>query len=638
MAASSQHPGPTQGGSPFKKFHENNDNMHMEGYNVLMQLANNLLAQPGNPKFSRIKIKDSLIHAMNSSTMGLLDCLLELGYKEEKKNSSKYLVFDTSQSNPTKKIQQFKNKLQELREKRMKGEPFTDGAEVAQAVCDTTIPLPMNLLQNQTPNPTLFSRLKTSFEHVAIYETPDLQKKARDCIPVKRLTMQASKKFLEAKKKGSRYLLPDFILLELLTWFKHDFFQWVDAPACEWCGGKTRGVGGVTPLPVELAWWGNRVENYQCELCGSHTRFPRYNHPGKLLETRRGRCGEWANCFALCSRAMGLETRYILDFTDHVWIEYYSVSQKRWVHADPCENTCDTPLVYEVGWGKKLTYIFAFSYDDIQDVIWRYSVSREETLARRTECGEGWLAAAIGNLRKQRQASLTPEKRAVLTKRALTEMVEFFTPKVAGEEETMGRQSGSLAWRSQRGEVGESNGMCNSMIKLTDREKQNKIFHLQYCCASDKYQRLSDGGSEVTGWGSLIYQADSIHRKEEPDWKMAYLARKENSDTASVVWKINFSSNSTSLSVDRISLYVNHACFENGSVKWMAFFGFECCELIPGKLINFKNANESDAKGITILAFLSGGTGSNAWQHTQLFRQGLNEKHIFPFSIKIHFR
>ncbi|CAI9298302.1 unnamed protein product [Lactuca saligna] len=44
-----------------------------------------------------------------------------------------------------------------------------------------------------------------------------------------------------------------------------------------------------------------------------------------LLETKKSRCGEWANCFSLYCRSFGYETRLILDFTSHMWTECYSM-------------------------------------------------------------------------------------------------------------------------------------------------------------------------------------------------------------------------------------------------------------------------------------------------------------------------
>ena len=57
---------------------------------------------------------------------------------------------------------------------------------------------------------------------------------------------------------------------------------------------------------------------------------------------------------------------YVLFVSDHVWTEIYSVSQHRWLHCDSCENVCDKPLLYEVGWGKKLAYVLGFSKDQVR--------------------------------------------------------------------------------------------------------------------------------------------------------------------------------------------------------------------------------------------------------------------------------
>ena len=33
---------------------------------------------------------------------------------------------------------------------------------------------------------------------------------------------------------------------------------------------------------------------------------------------------------------------------DHVFTEYYSECEERWIHMDACENEYDKPLLYEV--------------------------------------------------------------------------------------------------------------------------------------------------------------------------------------------------------------------------------------------------------------------------------------------------
>lgn len=56
-------------------------------------------------------------------------------------------------------------------------------------------------------------------------------------------------------------------------------------------------VGGVAPTPQERLDGAGYVESYRCtQSCPDLTRFPRYGGMPKILfETRRGRCGEWAN-------------------------------------------------------------------------------------------------------------------------------------------------------------------------------------------------------------------------------------------------------------------------------------------------------------------------------------------------------
>ena len=121
-------------------------------------------------------------------------------------------------------------------------------------------------------------------------------------------------------------------LTSLLKWFKQDFFSWMNTPDCPNCKVATvQDLTAPSPAPTneELSWLANRVEGYVCPKCGRRVRFPRYNHPGKLLLTRTGRCGEWANVFTLCARSLGFDTRMVLDSADHVWTEVFSKTENR---------------------------------------------------------------------------------------------------------------------------------------------------------------------------------------------------------------------------------------------------------------------------------------------------------------------
>nr|CAD2150039.1 unnamed protein product [Meloidogyne enterolobii] len=287
-----------------------------------------------------------------------------------------------------------------------------------------------------------------SSERMAIYEDELNQTLALSIIPVDELRQKAT-----FENEVNHYLLAK----ELLNWF-HSFFKWVNSPKCEKCGieGKRAGVG--FPTEDEAQDEVTTVELYNCENCKEELRFPRYNNPAKLLETRRGRCGEYANCFALCCRALGLQTRSVIDNLDHVWVEVWSDQLKRWLHCDPCENVIDTPLIYDKGWGKKHAYVFAFAIDHMQDVTWRYHYDYKETIQRRTKVREPVLRNFIRKMNARLASLVTDERRVQLRNQLLTELLEFLSPDAqlrdGSEAQNQGRRSGALHWREARGELG----------------------------------------------------------------------------------------------------------------------------------------------------------------------------------------
>ncbi|VDL69876.1 unnamed protein product [Nippostrongylus brasiliensis] len=315
----------------------------------------------------------------------------------------------------------------------------------------------------------------------------------------------------------------------LLHWFKNDFFSWCDSPICEVCFKQTpkgKGLKG-TPTPEEKESGADRVEVYCC-TCGAEVRFPRYNDPAKLLETRKGRCGEWANCFALIATAMDFDVRFIYDITDHVWVELWIPECDNWIHCDPCENALDKPLLYEKGWGKKLSYVIAFGSDHVCDVTWRYSADHRKTLKLRRSVREPVLSNFLAKLNSRMEVGITPDRAKELRRRRVRELVEFLlVGQRPGDGETYGgRISGDL----------------------------------EYNCSEDCYSR---GSETVKGWSAYANHNGSIQRKVESDWKMAYLCREESEVEGEAYWSINLCD--VKVKSFRLQLF-GKTIYENGSV------------------------------------------------------------------------
>lgn len=598
-----------------KSLEENENDVREEARKALLDICHNVLRSPNDDKSREVRLDDEVVVEKLLPAIGAMECLFDVGYVEDGERI--FLPRNVSLS----RLHNLSKLLSTVSESKLAIKNIEDSSEMQKA---------------------FFKRISGYFHVVMHYEDPDLQRKARSVIPLVQLEiavmtkmrdLQKAYKFNNATETTSstqfeaELIAKDLLLVELLHWFKNDFFKWVTSPKCSICSTECV-YESVVPSTNRRCL---RIELHRCEKCNVIVEFPRYSHPEPLLTLRRGRCGEWANVFTLLCRSLSYDARFICDETDHVWTEIWSVSNKRWIHVDPCENVIDKPLMYEKGWKKKLTYIIAYSKDEVQDVTWRYTRDQEAVMKRRKTCTEQNLRQFLQSLNDQRQNSpnYSCARREYVVKRNLLELADMlYIPGLQNEnsDDTYeGRTSGSLAWRLARGEITQA---IVEKGYIWDISKYGQTFELQYNIIKDIYHVVLNDGTtleQISGWQEGINTMDGgVFRKIEHDWKMVYLARSPQAQCGYVKW--TFKITNSELYLEMFSLKAKSEVFHGANVSWKieAIFSDDKMVVIPiSNCNNFCTEEVRKAVRLDIIVTLSGGQDQLAWQHAQLFRQSL---------------
>jgi peptide-N4-(N-acetyl-beta-glucosaminyl)asparagine amidase len=84
-------------------------------------------------------------------------------------------------------------------------------------------------------------KLRGLINTALVYDNDGLPDEALEVLPLERLYNTA-----EERSKDETWGMQDYLIMELLKWFKQEYFTWVNSPKCYFCEVRTFKVLCVT--------------------------------------------------------------------------------------------------------------------------------------------------------------------------------------------------------------------------------------------------------------------------------------------------------------------------------------------------------------------------------------------------------
>ena len=237
---------------------DNSPQVFKDATEILLKLISNIIRDPQNLKYRRIRLSNPKIETMLLNANGAFETLFSIGFEED--TDALFLPFSASMTI----LQSFKNAIENLdvpKEESKIAQEAPKKPPERDIICSGDVCIDLGRENPLLDCSNLDMKIEAKIENVnfrgplneelVFYNlilnerrqfVKRSQKNVRDkvlsLVPIEDIEKRAKVRFKELFAEDSKIslkFLRDLAVYELVQWFKNDFFTWVDKLKCDLC-------------------------------------------------------------------------------------------------------------------------------------------------------------------------------------------------------------------------------------------------------------------------------------------------------------------------------------------------------------------------------------------------------------------